>query len=299
MERVLKDWFQKKPRYATLSPPAAEPAERREAIPEGLMNKCRGCGDILLSKELEKHLKTCPRCGYHFPLSAPERIGITLDEGRFFEYDEGLTSLDPLSFPGYPEKLARMQEETGLREAVVTGEGTIDGRPVVLIVMDSRFMMGSMGSAVGEKIARAMERAADKRIPVVLFAASGGARMQEGILSLMQMAKTSGAVARLREAGVPYISVMTHPTTGGVTASFASQGDIILAEPGALIGFAGRRIIEQTIHQKLPDDFQTAEFLLKHGMIDRIVHRKDLRAELSVILQIHGEEALHVGRATL
>ncbi|MBX6394282.1 MAG: acetyl-CoA carboxylase carboxyltransferase subunit beta [Alicyclobacillaceae bacterium] len=296
---MLKDWFQKKQRYATLSPPVTRPEERQESIPEGLMNKCKKCGDILLAKELEKHLKTCPRCGYHFPLSASERIEITLDEGRFFEYDDKLTTVDPLSFPGYPEKVAAIQESTGLQEAVVTGEGTIDGYPVVLVVMDSRFMMGSMGSVVGEKIARAAERALAKRYPVVLFAASGGARMQEGILSLMQMAKTSAAFARLRDAGILYISVMTHPTTGGVTASFASQGNIILAEPGALIGFAGRRIIEQTIHQKLPDDFQTAEFLLKHGMIDRIVHRKDLRAELSIILRIHGEEALHGRRATV
>lgn len=296
---MLKDWFQKKPRYATLTPPVTAPEERREAIPEGLMNKCKGCGDILLAKELEKHLKTCPRCGYHFPLSATERIEITLDEGRFFEYDAGLSTVDPLGFPGYPEKIAKAQEAAGLREAVVTGEGSIDGMPVVLVVMDSRFMMGSMGSVVGEKITRAAERAREARRPVVLFAASGGARMQEGILSLMQMAKTSAAFARLREAGVLYISVMTHPTTGGVTASFASQGDIILAEPGALIGFAGRRIIEQTIHQKLPDDFQTAEFLLKHGMIDRIVHRKDLRAELSLILRIHGEGARHGGRVAL
>ncbi|MCL6594549.1 MAG: acetyl-CoA carboxylase, carboxyltransferase subunit beta, partial [Alicyclobacillus sp.] len=272
---MLKDLFSKKRHYATLpgEHPSAGLAERREPpqrdVPPGLVHKCPGCGGLWMAKELLKHLQTCPQCGHHFPIGARERLEWTLDPDSFHEYDAHLTSTDPLGFPSYLEKLQQAQTATGLAEAVVTGEGTLAGLPVVIGVMDARFIMGSMGSAAGEKLARAMEQAVHKRWPLVLFCASGGARMQEGILSLMQMAKTSAALQRLDAAGVLFISVITHPTTGGVSASFASLGDIILAEPGALFGFAGRRVIEQTIRQKLPDDFQTAEFNWKHGMIDK------------------------------
>ncbi|GGJ11648.1 acetyl-coenzyme A carboxylase carboxyl transferase subunit beta [Alicyclobacillus cellulosilyticus] len=286
--------FSKKRHYATLTvpgtaqaPPRAKEPVVKDNIPEGLMSKCGSCNEILIARELQKNLNTCPHCGHHFPVDARTRIEWTLDDGRFFEYDAGLSSADPLQFPDYPEKLRKAQEQTGLAEAVVTGEGTLAGHPVVLGVMDARFIAASMGSAVGEKIARAIERATEKRYPMILFTASGGARMQEGILSLMQMAKTSLALRRMHEAGVLFVTVITHPTTGGVSASFASLGDIILAEPGAMFGFAGRRVIEQTIRQKLPDDFQTAEFMLKHGMIDRVVHRKELRDVLAAILRIH------------
>lgn len=282
---MLKDLFHKKRKYATIT--TQEQADRREAIPEGIMTKCKKCSELLISRELEKNLKTCPRCGYHFPMSAQERIAATLDEGRLTEYDQGLTTIDPLQFEDYPAKVELAQQATGLAEAVVTGEGAIEGHPVVFGVMDSRFIMGSMGSVVGEKIARAIERAIEKRYPVVLFSASGGARMQEGIFSLMQMAKTSAALKKLGDQKLPFVSVLTHPTTGGVSASFASLGDVNIAEPGALIGFAGRRVIEQTIRQKLPDDFQTAEFLLKHGMIDRVVPRKEMKQMLAKILDIH------------
>jgi acetyl-CoA carboxylase carboxyl transferase subunit beta len=243
---------------------------------------------MTFTKELEKNLKTCPKCDYHYPLNAEERIRMTLDEGRFFEYDAGMTAVDPLNFPDYPAKIEREQKKTGLKEAVVTGEGTIGGYPVVIAVMDSTYFMGSMGSVVGEKLTRAIEAAIVKRYPLIIFTASGGARMQEGIFSLMQMAKTSAALHKLSEAGGLYISVNTYPTTGGVSASFAMLGDINIAEPGALIGFAGRRIIEQTIRQKLPDDFQTAEFLLKHGMLDMVVPRKEMRSTLATLLELHG-----------
>jgi acetyl-CoA carboxylase carboxyl transferase subunit beta len=210
-----------------------------------------------------------------------------LDEGTFVEWDPDLRTVDPLGFPGYEEKLAQVMAKTGLTEAVVTGEGRVGGWSVAVGVMDSRFIMGSMGSVVGEKVTRAIERAHQHRLPLILFSASGGARMQEGIFSLMQMAKTSAALARFQEAGGLFISVFTNPTTGGVSASFSSLGDINLAEPGALIGFAGRRIIEQTIRQKLPDDFQTAEFLLAHGQLDAVVHRKQLRDMLINLLDLH------------
>lgn len=280
---MLKDLFPKKKRYATIAPhPSA-----RDKVPEGLMNKCKNCSEILLSKELDKHMKTCPHCGYHFTLSAPERIAMTVDEDSFEEFDTELKTADPLSFPDYLQKVEMVIEATGLTEAVITGRGAIHGKPVVLGVMDARFIMGSMGSVVGEKLSRAIERAVAENLPMLIFSVSGGARMQEGILSLMQMAKVSAALSRHQSAGLLYISIMTNPTTGGVTASFAMQGDIHLAEPGAIIGFAGRRVIEQTIRQKLPDEFQTAEFVLQHGMIDRVVHRKDMRATLSTILSLH------------
>jgi acetyl-CoA carboxylase carboxyl transferase subunit beta len=279
---VLRDLFRKQKKYAVI------PSEQvKKDIPEGIAQKCPKCGIILLSKELEKNLKVCKACGHHFPMTAPERIQSLVDDGRFIEYDRDLLSKDPLSFPDYQKKLKQDMEKSGLNEAVVTGEGTIGGYPVVLGVMDSRFRMGSMGSVVGEKIARAAEQACMKRYPFILFSASGGARMQEGVLSLMQMAKTSAALEKLHRHRVLYVSVLTNPTTGGVSARFASLGDINLAEPGALIGFAGRRVIEQTVRQKLPDDFQTAEFLLKHGQLDRVVPRHELRDTLIKILELH------------
>jgi acetyl-CoA carboxylase carboxyl transferase subunit beta len=281
---VLKDLFRKQRKYATIP---SEQAKRD--IPEGLMQKCPRCGTIGYTKELEKNLKVCKSCDHHFSMTAPERIRATVDEGRFFEYDVDLMSEDPLEFPNYREKIKADMEKTDLTEAVVTGEGTLGGFPAVVGVMDSRFRMGSMGSVVGEKIARAAYRAATKRYPFILFSASGGARMQEGVLSLMQMAKTSAALERLHREKVLFVSVMTNPTTGGVSASFSSLGDINLAEPGALIGFAGRRVIEQTVRQKLPDDFQTAEFLLKHGQLDQVVHRAQMRETLIRILDLHAD----------
>lgn len=279
---MLKDFFYKRRKYATI------PSEKaRKDIPEGMIVKCDKCGKITFAKEIQKNLHVCPHCDHHMSVSSPERLMMTLDQGNFFEYDTDLISSDPLHFEGYIDKLKMDMDKTNLNEAVVTGEGTIGGFPVVVGVMDSRFRMGSMGSVVGEKIARAIEKAIVKKYPFILFSASGGARMQEGILSLMQMAKTSAALAKLHQEGILFISVLTNPTTGGVSASFASLGDINIAEPNALIGFAGRRIIEQTIRQKLPDDFQTAEFLLKHGQLDMIVHRKDMKQTLAKLLDLH------------
>jgi len=279
---VFKDFFQKKKKYATI------PSERtKSVIPEGLMNKCAKCGTIQFSKELEKNLKVCPACGFHARLSAIERIEITLDDGRLFEYDSEMVPEDPLGFPGYPEKLQQQMEKSNLREAVVTGEGTIGGFPVVVAAMSADFFTGSMGSVVGEKITRAIEAATQKGYPLIIFSTSGGARMQESIFSLMQMAKTSAALARLGEQGGLYISILTDPTYGGVTASFAMLGDFNIAEPGARTGFAGPIVIEQTIRQKLPDTFQTSEFNMKHGQLDLVVHRKDLKATLTKLLDMH------------
>ncbi|MCH5584344.1 acetyl-CoA carboxylase, carboxyltransferase subunit beta [Shimazuella sp. AN120528] len=278
----LKDLFRKQRKYATI------PSEQaKKEIPEGIMEKCPKCGTIFIAKELEKNLKVCHSCGYHFSLSAPERIASLIDEEHFFPFDEDLRSVDPLEFPGYVEKIEQDIKKTNMNEAIVTGEGTIGGYPVILGVMDSRFRMGSMGSVVGEKITRAAERAVKKKYPFILFSASGGARMQEGALSLMQMAKTTAALERMNREKVLFISVLTNPTTGGVSASFSSLGDINIAEPGALIGFAGRRVIEQTVRQKLPDDFQTAEFLLKRGQLDQVVPRLELRDTLIKILAFH------------
>ncbi|MNO39443.1 Acetyl-coenzyme A carboxylase carboxyl transferase subunit beta [compost metagenome] len=292
---MFKDLFQKKRKYATIPSERLESDANRESadrpkreIPEGLMNKCGRCGSIQYSKELEKNLKVCPACGHHMRLNAMERIRMTMDEGSFIEYDADLVSVDPLEFPGYANKLEQQTLKSGLKEAVVTGEGTIGGFPTVVAVMSFDFFSGSMGSVVGEKITRAIEKATEKRLPIIIFSTSGGARMQESILSLMQMAKTSAALARLNEQGGLYISVITDPTTGGVSASFAMLGDIIVAEPGAVFGFAGRIVIEQTIRQKLPDDFQTAEFNLQHGQLDLVVHRKEMRGMLSQLLDLHG-----------
>lgn len=252
------------------------------------MNKCPQCGSILYSKELEKNLKVCSSCGYHMRLNAWERIRFTFDEDTFKEFDDNLESVDPLGFPGYGNKLEQQKMKSGLREAVITGQGLIGGYPAVAAVMSFDFFTGSMGSVVGEKITRAVEAATASKLPLIIFSTSGGARMQESILSLMQMAKTSAALARFHEEGGFYLSVITDPTTGGVSASFAMLGDIIIAEPGAVFGFAGRIVIEQTIRQKLPEDFQTSEFNLQHGQLDLVVHRKEMKATISKLLDLHG-----------
>lgn len=231
--------------------------------------------------------KVCPHCNYHSRLTARERLDITIDKDSLEEFDADMISGNPIDFPDYENKQQVLREKTGLKDAVVTGRAKIRGEDIVIIVMDSNYMMASMGSVVGEKIARAFEYAAEHRLPVIAFTASGGARMQEGIVSLMQMAKTSGAVGRHSDAGLLYITVMTDPTTGGVTASFASLGDIIIAEPKVLIGFAGRRVIEGTIRQRLPDDFQSAEFMLENGFVDMIVERKRMRRTLAHLLKLH------------
>ncbi len=249
--------------------------------------QCPKCGQESERRLVAQGLSVCPKCGYHFPMGAYYRLSSVLDPGSFRELFTKITAADPLSFPGYREKLSAAQRKTGLSEAVVTALGTIDGRKCVVGVLDSRFLMGSMSAAVGEKLTLAIEYAGKNRLPLILFAASGGARMQEGILSLMQMAKTSAALARYAQKGLLYISVLTDPTTGGVTASFASLGDIILAEPGALIGFAGPRVIQQTIGQTLPEGFQRAEYLEEHGFVDAVVPRGKMRETLSRLLRLH------------
>lgn len=256
-------------------------------VPEGLMQKCASCNKIYYRKEMKKSLHVCPNCSYHHPMTAWDRINSLFDSESFQEWDQGITSGNPLGFPDYEQKIAKDRKKTNLNEGVVTGKGTINGNLTAFAVMDSSFRMGSMGSAMGEKIARAIENAKNESIPFIIFTASGGARMQEGVLSLMQMAKTSIAIKRFSDRGGLMISVMTHPTTGGVSASFASIGDYNFAEPGALIGFAGRRIIEQTIREKLPEDFQTAEFQLKHGQLDKVIHRHDMKSIISKLLEMH------------
>ena len=260
-------------------------------VPEGLMRKCNQCGKAIIAEDAEQGYYICPKCGGYFHVPAYRRLDMILDEGSFQEWDETMPEQNPMEYRGYPEKLAAMKARTGLDEAVVTGKGSIHGTETVIGVCDGRFLMASMGENVGEKIARAVERATEEQLPVILFCCSGGARMQEGITSLMQMAKTSAALKRHSDAGLLYISVLTDPTTGGVTASFAMLGDIILAEPGALIGFAGPRVIEQTIRQKLPKGFQRAEFLLEHGFLDAIVERSRMRKVLGDLLQMHGKAA--------
>ncbi|AQX53510.1 acetyl-CoA carboxylase, carboxyltransferase subunit beta [Priestia flexa] len=288
---MLRDLFTKNTKNAKNTKKkkyASVPSEHlKQDVPEGIMTKCKKCKKIMYTKELNKNLKVCLNCGHHHQMTAKERISSLIDEGTFIEYDRTMRSQNPLEFPDYVEKLEKDREKTGLSEAIVTGEGDINGLKVVVAVMDSHFRMGSMGSVVGEKITRAIEKAKDLGVPFLIFTASGGARMQEGILSLMQMAKTSSALKMYSDKGGLIISIMTHPTTGGVSASFASLGDYNLAEPGALIGFAGRRIIEQTIREELPEDFQTAEFLLKHGQLDAVVARHNLKETLTNILDIH------------
>ena len=263
------------------------PTNKKRDMPEGLWQKCPDCGEVIHNLELVKNLKVCPNCDYHFTMLARERADSLLDPGTFEEFDSNMISVDVLNFKGvasYGDRLKSYQEKTGLTDAVMTGTGKLENRTVEIAVMDFSFLAATMGSVVGEKITRLIERGTRDRKPVIIVSASGGARMYEGMLSLMQMAKTSGALARHAEAGLPYVSVLTHPTTAGVMASFASLGDIILAEPKCMIGFAGPRVIKETTHQELPAGFQTAEFLQEHGFIDQIVHRKQLRMTLVSLL---------------
>jgi acetyl-CoA carboxylase carboxyl transferase subunit beta len=260
---------------------------RRDAYPPDLWTKCPSCEEMLFNKQLDKVQRVCPSCGHHFRLSAAARLALLLDHGTFVERDAGLQSVDPLGFVDqkpYPDRVAAAQLATGMRDAAVWGSGTMDGRPVAICVMDFGFMGGSMGAVVGEKVTRAAEHALSHRLPLIIVSASGGARMQEGTLALMQLAKTIAALERLRDAGVPFISVLSDPTTGGVFASFAVLGDINLAEPNALIGFAGARVSAGTIAQELPAGFQRSEFLFQHGFLDRVVHRSQLRAEIITFL---------------
>lgn len=268
-------------RLAHAKEPAAKIRRDKEPV------ECRACGETAMREEWRDNLYICPHCGNHRGMTAASRIRITADSGSFREFGRSIRGGNPLGFPGYTEKIQGMRDKTNLNDAVVTGTAKIHGRRTVLVVMDNRFMMGSMGMAVGEKVTRAFEYATKKKLPVIVFSTSGGARMQEGMMSLLQMAKTSAAVAKHDEAGLLYVSVMTHPTTGGVTASFAMLGDIQLAEPDALIGFAGPRVIEQTIGEKLPKGFQRAQFQYDHGFLDRIVDRREMRDTLGRILELH------------
>ncbi|MFW5980510.1 MAG: acetyl-CoA carboxylase, carboxyltransferase subunit beta [Halanaerobiaceae bacterium] len=293
---MLKDWFGKS-KYVTVKKDnesvdktedeSREIKEKEDKTDNRLWTKCKDCEEIIFNKKLVENLMVCPKCNYHFRLTARDRMQITVDEASFTEIADDITTEDPLQFPGYDTKLEKAKENTGLEEAVVVGEAAINDYPVVIGVMDFHFMGGSMGSVVGEKITRAAEKAVEVDKPLVIFSTAGGARMQEGMLSLMQMAKTSAAIKRLHQAGILFISVMTDPTSGGVTASFASLGDIIIAEPGALIAFAGPRVIKQTISEELPEGFQRAEFLLKHGMLDKVVPRNNMKSQLTRILKLH------------
>lgn len=275
-------WFKKS------KAPIAPLEVKKVQMPEGLWTKCKNCNEIIYTKEIERNLNVCPKCDYHFRISARERIELIIDEGTFVEMDATMESVDFLDFKDskkYKDRIkAAVKKSRG--DAVICGQGMCEGLPVVVSVFDFGFMGGSMGSVVGEKITRAIEKGLETKAPVIVFSSSGGARMQESILSLMQMAKTSAALAKLKKAGLPFVSVLTDPTTGGVTASFAMLGDINMAEPRALIGFAGPRVIEQTIRQTLPDGFQRSEYLLEHGMVDMIVRRAEMKARLSQILRI-------------
>ena len=276
-------WFKKD------KAPLAAKEEKKSRLPEGLWVKCASCSEALYVKDLEKNLNVCPKCNHHHRISARRRLELVLDEGSFVEFDAGMVSVDFLDFKdskSYQERIDAAVAKGGAKDAVICGAGRIEGIAVQVAVFDFSFMGGSMGSVVGEKITRAIERGIEQHTPVIVVSASGGARMQESILSLMQMAKTSAALAKLRELGLPFVSVLTDPTTGGVTASFAMLGDINMAEPKALIGFAGPRVIEQTIRQKLPEGFQRAEYLLDHGMVDVIVERKDMKKTLGNILSM-------------
>jgi len=274
--------FPRKPKYTIV-----KVAKKRD-IPDDLWTRCGECSELIYNKKLDEALRVCPKCSFHFTLGARERINLLMDEGSFIEMDADMETLDPLNFEGpktYKEKIKKDQELTNLKEAAVTGVGTINGERVVFGVTDSRFIMGSMGSVVGEKLTRAIERATEIRLPLIIVSGSGGgARMYEGLYSLMQMAKTSAALGRHNKAGLLFVSVLTNPTMAGIMASFASLGDIIIAEPKALIGFTGPRVIEQTIRQKLPHGFQKSEFLLSHGLIDMIVHRKNMKETLSRLI---------------
>lgn len=268
-------------------PKEKKSTEKKPNIPNGLWIKCADCGKVLYKKDFDVDKKICVNCGKHYRMGARERISSIIDEGTFEELDKNMKTVNPLNFEGYEKKVGNYKKKSKLEEAVVTGYGKINGNNTVIGVMDSNFMMGSMGSVLGEKVTRAIEYATEHKLPIIMFTASGGARMQEGIFSLMQMAKTSAAIAKHGDAGLLYIPILTDPTTGGVTASFAMLGDIILSEPNALIGFAGKRVIEQTIKQKLPEGFQTAEFLLEHGFIDKIVPRTEMKETLASIIEIH------------
>lgn len=257
---------------------------KRENMPDDLWAKCADCGELIHTLDLKQNLNVCPKCDYHFLIGSRERIELLADPGSFTETNADLFSQNPLGFKNYDEKISMLREKTKLNDAVVTGSLSIGDKPAMIAVMDFKFFAGSMGSVVGEKITRAVEKAIEERRAVIIVSASSGARMQEGMLSLMQMAKTCAALARLSEAGLPYISVMTHPTTGGVTASFATIGDINLAEPKCMIGFAGPRVVKETTHQDLPPGFQTAEFMLEHGLIDAIVSRAKMRSKLATLL---------------
>jgi acetyl-CoA carboxylase carboxyl transferase subunit beta len=268
-------WFKRKDR-----PKSPDPGEEKTVRTEGLFIKCPGCEQMLFKREVEENLNVCPKCGYHNRIGARERLRLTFDDEKWIEHDGGLSSTDPLHFvdtKSYSDRLKGMQKKTGLLDALITARGEVGGHPAIICAMELDFVGGSLGAVVGEKITRAIERAIPARAAVIIYSASGGARMQEGAISLMQMAKISAALARLDEAGLPFISVLTDPTTGGVTASYAMLGDLNIAEPGALIGFAGPRVIEQTIRQKLPEGFQRSEFLLEHGMLDAVVERKDIK----------------------
>jgi acetyl-CoA carboxylase carboxyl transferase subunit beta len=294
----ISDWFsaREQRRYTKMHEDRADASD----VADGVWVRCDSCKRIAYEGELAENFRICKHCGHHLPLTAPERIELLADEGSFAETDAELTPCDPLQFVGrkpYVESLASAAEKSGLPEAVITGTATLDGRPVVLVAMDFRFIGASMGSVVGEKVTRAFERATEGGKPIIVVTASGGARMQEGMLSLMQMAKTSAAARRHADARLPYIAILTDPTYGGVTASFATLADITLAEPGARIGFAGPDVIEQTIRQRLPKGFQTAESLLEHGMIDEVVNRGDLKGRVATILGYLGEYAQEGGAA--
>ena len=281
-------WFKKS------KAPIAPVESKKVQMPAGLWTKCKNCEEIIYSKEIERNLNVCPKCDYHFRISARERIDLVIDEGTFNETDPDMASVDFLKFKDskkYVDRIKAAVAKNGGGDAVVTGSGLMNGQEVVVAVFDFAFLGGSMGSVVGEKITRAIELGLEKKAPVMVFSSSGGARMQESILSLMQMAKTSAALAKLKKAGIPFISVLTDPTTGGVTASFAMLGDLNVAEPKALIGFAGPRVIEQTIRQKLPEGFQRSEYLLDHGMVDMIVSRQEMKARLSQALLIFTQQA--------
>lgn len=285
---MFKNTFSKK-KYFTIKVDGDKVHQEIQEIKEGMPGfiTCPGCSDQISELELLRNQKVCPGCNHHLSLTARERLNLTIDDESFQEIDSDLTSYNSLNFPGYDEKLSQAEQKFGLKEAIITGKATIGGYQVIIGVMDSRFMMASMGSVVGEKVSRAVEEAIKMKCPLIMFTASGGARMQEGMISLMQMAKTSAALERLNNNGLLYISVLTHPTTGGVSASFATLADIIIAEPGALIGFAGPRVIEQTIKQRLPEGFQHAEFLVEHGMVDMVIGRMQMRETLQTLLKLH------------
>ncbi len=277
-------WFKKKTKFTTLAESLSDTSKKKD-MPAGLWTRCDRCEEYITNIELRRNLMICPRCNHYYIMSARDRLEVMVDADSFEEYDAQLNSLDPLEFEGYPVKLRKAQEKTQLCEAALWGSARLEGRPIVFAVIDFRFLGGSMGSVVGEKITRAGEGALERRVPLVIASAGGGgARMHEGMLSLMQMGKTSAAVGRLREAGLPFISIITHPTMGGVAASFAALGDVIIAEPGALIGFAGPRVIEQTIGQRLPEGFQRSEFLLAHGMVDMVIPRPQIRPTVATLL---------------